>query len=160
MPNKKTVVRTNSTPNSIKDVPLKAVTFRELWNSYPSGNPYNNPAYDNQCAIRLSVALHRVGIQMKSFSSKLVRPLAGQASIGRIVLDGKATATRANELGEWLKLQPFAGLEKPENITGKDWVSRVKGRTGIVMFDGYWTRDGESGGNASGGHIDCGTAKN
>lgn len=156
MPNKKTIVTTNATPNSIKEVQLKVVTFQELWENYPSGNPYDNPAYSDQCAIRMSVTLHRVGIEMKSFSSKLVKPLSGQPSIGRIILpaDGKVTATRANELGEWLKLQPFAGLGKAENITGRDWVGKVKGRTGIIIFDGYWTRDGEVAGNASGGHID------
>ena len=73
MPNKKTVVQTNDTPRSVKEVPLKAVTFAELWANYPSGNPYDNPAYKNQCAIRLSVTLHRVGIGMKSFSSRLVQ---------------------------------------------------------------------------------------
>ncbi|WP_431820419.1 type VI secretion system amidase effector protein Tae4 [Burkholderia sp. F1] len=154
MPNSPTTVRTNSTPNSIKVVQLRAVTFEELWDVYPSGNPYDNPAYTNQCAIRMSVALHRVGVEMKSFSSKLVKPLGDQPSIGRILLNGKATATRANELGAWLKLQPFAGLGKAENITGSGWESRIKGRTGIVMFDGYWTREGETAANASGGHID------
>ena len=154
MPNPRTVVRTNSTPGSVHVVQLRVVSFRELWENYPTGNPYNNPDYKDQCAIRLSVTFHRVGIEMKSFSAKLVKPLSGQDSIGRVILDGKATATRANELGEWLKLQPFAGLGKAENITGADWLSRVKGRTGIIMFDGYWTRDGESDSAASGGHID------
>lgn len=154
MPNKKTVVRSNSTPNSIKEVPLKAVTFQELWDKYPSGRPFDNPAYSDQCAIRMSVTLHRVGIEMKSFSSARVKPISGQTSIGRIILDGKATATRADEMGEWLKLQPFAGLAKAEDITGHDWESKVKGRTGIIQFSRYWTREGESAANASGGHID------
>ena len=40
-------------------------------------------------------------------------------------------------------LQPFCGLpKKPEDITGKDWKSKDKGRTGIIMFHAYWTRDG------------------
>lgn len=154
MPNRKTVVRTNSTPNSIKEVSLHAVTFQELWANYPSGDPYDNPAYKDQCAIRMSVTFHRVGIEMKSFSEKLIKPLSGQKSIGRIILDGKATATRADELGEWLRLQPFAGLPKAEDITGADWESKVKGRTGIVQFSRYWARDGESAASASGGHID------
>jgi hypothetical protein len=34
MPNQKTIVRTNSTPNSIKEVSLKALTFKELWDNY------------------------------------------------------------------------------------------------------------------------------
>ncbi|BAX58924.1 type VI secretion system amidase effector protein Tae4 [Burkholderia stabilis] len=154
MPNSPTTVRTNTTPDSVKGVQLRAVTFKELWDAYPSGNPYQNPAYTNQCAIRISVTFHRVGIEMKSFSAKLVKPLGGQSSIGRILLNGKATATRANELGEWLRLQPFAGLGRAENVTGPDWEPRVKGRTGIIMFDGYWAREGEATENASGGHID------
>jgi hypothetical protein len=44
MPNPKTVVRTDSTPGSIKLVQLTAVSFQELWDNYPSGNPYDNPS--------------------------------------------------------------------------------------------------------------------
>jgi hypothetical protein len=153
MPNSKTVVRTNNTPGSIKEVELRAITFAELWDNYPSGNPYNNPDYENQCAIRLSVALHRVGIGMKSFSQKLIQPMNSD-KIGRILLDGKPTATRADEMGQWLKLRPFAGLPKAENVTGEDWQSKVKGRTGIIQFSRYWTRERENTANASGGHID------
>ncbi|GAB2868332.1 hypothetical protein GCM10027093_00060 [Paraburkholderia jirisanensis] len=80
--------------------------------------------------------------------------MSGQPGIGRILLDGKATATRADEMGQWLKLQPFAGLPTPENVTGADWQSKIQGRTGIIQFSSYWTSDGESRGNASGGHID------
>ncbi|WP_175822599.1 type VI secretion system amidase effector protein Tae4 [Burkholderia sp. BCC0419] len=154
MPNRPITVRANTIPRSTKVVQLQAVTFKSLWDAHPSGNPHDDPAYTNQCAIRISVALHRVGVDMKSFSSRLVRPLGGQRSIGRILLNGKATATRANELGSWLNLQPFAGIGKAEVITGADWEAKIKGRTGIVMFDGYWARAGESELNASGGHID------
>ncbi|PRY01138.1 type VI secretion system amidase effector protein Tae4 [Paraburkholderia sp. BL25I1N1] len=154
MPNKKTVVKTNSTPDSVKEVQLKAITFKDLWDSYPSGNPYDNPAYEDQCAIRMSVAFHRLGIEMKSFSAKLVKPLSGQPTIGRIMLDGKATATRADELGQWLKQRPFLGLPIAEDVTGAEWDSKVKGRTGIIQFSRYWTREGEDASNASGGHID------
>lgn len=44
--------------------------------------------------------------------------------------------------------------QKPENITGANWESRVRGRAGIIMFDRYCTRHGESAALASGGHID------
>ncbi|KVT77954.1 type VI secretion system amidase effector protein Tae4 [Burkholderia ubonensis] len=151
---KPTKVDTNTKTGSQKEVPVTAITFKELWDNYPSGNPYDNPEYTNQCAIRISVMLHRVGVGMKSFSQKTVKPMSGSSTIGRIILDGKPTATRADELGEWLQLQPFAGLPKAENITGADWESKVKGRTGIIQFSRYWTRSGESTGNASGGHID------
>ncbi|WGS48605.1 type VI secretion system amidase effector protein Tae4 [Paraburkholderia sp. D15] len=154
MPNRKIVVRTNNTPDSIKEVALKVVKFGEFWASYPRGNPYDNPDYKDQCAIRMSIMFHRVGIGMKSFSSRLVRPASGQESIGRILLDGKPTATRADELGQWLNLRPFAGLPVAEDITGPDWQPKVKGRTGILLFSHYWRREGEDAGSASGGHID------
>lgn len=137
MPNKISVVETNSTPNSIRQVQLKALTFQELWNNYPTGDPYDNPAYRDQCAIGMSVTFHRVGVEMKSFSERLVKPLSGQSSIGRIMLDGKVTATRADELGEWLQLCPFAGLLKSEDITGVDWESKDERRTGIIQFSRY-----------------------
>ncbi|MFL9862797.1 type VI secretion system amidase effector protein Tae4 [Paraburkholderia fungorum] len=159
MPNMKTVVRTNSTPGSIKLVELKVLTFRELWDNYPTGKPYDDPKYKDQCAIRMSVMFHRVGIEMKSFSEKLVKPLSGAPTIGRILLDGKATATRADELGEWLNLRPFAGLPKAESITGADWEAKVKGRTGIIQFSRYWSRAGEGAAEASGGHIDLWNGK-
>ncbi|RQR59519.1 hypothetical protein DIE19_17345 [Burkholderia sp. Bp9126] len=50
---------------------------------------------------------------MKSFSSKLVKPLGGQSSIGRILLNGKAAATRANELAFSMQLRINAGRERP-----------------------------------------------
>ncbi|KVG32341.1 type VI secretion system amidase effector protein Tae4 [Burkholderia diffusa] len=149
-----TKVRTTDRKGSEKDVPIAGVTFKELWDNFPPGNPYHDPAYTNQCAIRLSITLHRVGVGMKSFNAKTVRPMLGAKTIARILLDGKPTATRADELGAWLQLQPFAGLPKAENITGDDWEAMVKGRTGIIQFSRYWTRSGESAENASGSHID------
>jgi hypothetical protein len=153
MPNKRTVVTTNSTPGSVKEIQLRVLTFQELWDNYPKGDPYDNPEYKDQCAIRMSVTFHRVGVEMKSFSEKRVRPLSGQKTIGRILLDGKATATRADELGEWLKLRPFAGLPNAEDITGSNWESKVKGRKGIIAFRNYWARS-LSEKDPSGGHID------
>lgn len=153
-------VRTNTTRDSVCKVNVPVVTFQALWDHYVTGDPYQ-PApgdkgdYSNQCALRMSATFHRVGIKMLSFSQKTVKPMPGAQALGRVMLDGLPAAVRAYELGEWLKLQPFCGLPKqPENVTGKDWESKVKGRTGIIMFHAYWTRDGQSTANASGGHID------
>jgi len=156
MPNKAIKVRTNSTANSTKPVELQTISFQEMWNSYPKTAPYDDPTgqYENQCAIRMSVTFHKVGSDMKSFSQKVVKPMPGKQQLGRLILGGKPTATRAYELAEWLKLQPFAGLGKPEDITGKGWESKVTGRTGIIYFFGYWRQDGDSSDNLSGGHID------
>jgi hypothetical protein len=144
-------VQTNTIPGSVCKVDVPAVTFEQLWDSYATGDPYVDPktgevpqGFENQCAIRISVTLHRVGIEMKSFDGG-----------GRILINGKRTSVRAKELAAWLKLQPFCGLpSKPENITGADWQSKIKGRTGIVFFGSYWARPGQSTQNADGDHID------
>ncbi len=122
MPNKPLKIRSNNTPDSVKPVQLKSITFQALWNAYPGKDPYDDPTgqYENQCAIRMSVTFHNIGSDMKSFSQKVVKPMPGKKELGRLILNGKATATPAYELAEWLKLQPFLGLGKPENITGTD----------------------------------------
>ena len=135
-------VKTNLTKGSICSINVQAVTFENLWNNYVKGQPYTDSktgkvpeGSENQCAIRLSATLHNVGVEMKSFSEKTVKPEPGKKSIGRILLNGKATSTRADEMASWLRQQPFCGLPKePENITGKDWESKVKDRTGIIFF--------------------------
>lgn len=155
-----TKVQTNATKDSVCSVNVPAVRFSDLWANYVTGAPYK-PAesdkgdYSNQCALRMSATFHKIGIKMLSFSQKTVKPMPGAQVLGRVMMDGSPAAVRAYELGEWLKLQPFCGLpQQPENITGKDWEPKVKGRTGIIMFHAYWTRSGESAMNASGGHID------
>jgi hypothetical protein len=53
-----------------------------------------------------------------------------------------------------LNLHPIPNIYKAENITGADWQSKIKGRTGIVVFEGYRQRDSDGGSDTSGGHID------
>ncbi|CAG2145860.1 type VI secretion system amidase effector protein Tae4 [Ralstonia mannitolilytica] len=154
----KAQVRTNATPGSVCRIDAPAVTFADLWANYVTGSPYKEngevpPNFKNQCAIRLSVTLHKVGIEMKSFTSANVTIKPG-SKFGRILMDGRHTAVLADQMGSWLRKQPFCGLHKTEDITGRDWESKVKGRTGIIMFDSYWSRSSDSAGDASGGHID------
>lgn len=144
-------VRTNTKRDSVCDIKVEAVTFASLWSNYARGEPYRDPktgevpaGFENQCAIRVSVTFHRIGLEMRSFNGQ-----------GRILLDGKRTSVRAKELAEWLKLQPFCGLPShPENITGSDWQNKINGRTGIVFFSSYWARPGQTAANANGDHID------
>ncbi|AIO24695.1 MULTISPECIES: type VI secretion system amidase effector protein Tae4 [Burkholderia] len=156
MPNPSTKIRTNDTPKSKQSVLLQTLSFQDLWNAYPKKDPYDDPTgeYENQCAIRMSVTFHSIGSDMKSFSQNVLKPMPGKKTLGRLMLGGKSTATRAYELAEWLKLRPFLGLGKPENITGPDWQTKVKNRTGIIYFFGYWRQDGDSADVLSGGHID------
>jgi hypothetical protein len=147
-----TRIRTNITKDSVCAVQVEAVTFAKLWASYPGGHPYADPntgkpppGFDNQCAIKVSMAIHGAGIAMKSF-----RGLARQ-------VNSLPVAYVAAQLAEWLKLQPFCGLRKsPENVTGPNWQERIRGRTGIVYFANYWARDEreKKRDKPSGDHID------
>ena len=153
-------IRTNTIKGSVCKIDVEVVTFKSLWDNYVTGNPYRDkkgnvpPDYDNQCAIRMSATFHKVGVEMKSFTPANVDVKPGK-TIGRILLNGKFTATRADELASWLKRQPFCGLpQKPENVTGENFEKKIQGRTGIIFFGDYWRRDGEAASNANGGHID------
>ena len=60
-------VRTNNILGSICKVEVPPVTFSALWAAYPGKPPYVDaktgkaPAgYENQCAIKVSAALHGV----------------------------------------------------------------------------------------------------
>jgi hypothetical protein len=123
------------------------LTFDKLWQGYPSSKPYVDKSgdppkgFENQCAIKVSVALHAAGVDMKSFRG---------ASVS---VDGKRLAIRAEELAAWLKTQHLIGLPlKPEDVTGEEWQDKIKGRKGIVFFANYWARDGEK--RLTGDHVD------
>lgn len=143
-------ISTNAQKGSVCKVDVPPVTFDALWAAYPTGKPYVDPksgkpppGYANQCAIKVSVALHGVGVEMRSFTGSSIK------------LNGKTTAVGATELANWLKKQPFCGLSpKAEAVTGRDWQTKLKARQGIVYFSNYWQRQGEAGNQRSGDHID------
>jgi hypothetical protein len=128
---------------------LYKVAFSALWNAYPNSKPYvdkktGDPpqGFENQCAIKVSVALHGAGVEMKSFRG------------AHVLIDGKYAATGATDLASWLKSQRIPGISSPAvNVTGEDWQEKIKGKTGIVYFADYWARPGETK-NRSGDHID------
>lgn len=141
-------VTTNNKPSSIHSIEMNPITFEQLWDNYETGTPYVDPAtgeppagFENQCAIRMSVTLHNVGVEMKSFNGN-----------GRILINGKKTATRAPELATWLDRKPFCGIGKSINITGENWEDKVEDKTGIIFFENYWTREGQN--HPTGSHID------
>lgn len=152
-------IATNARPNSQCPAGIKPVTFQELWNAYPSEPPYKvkgkvPKGYENQCAIRMSTTFHATGSRMASFSQNTVKPQAGRSTLGRILLNGKATATRADELARWLESRPICGIGRPENITEKNWQEKIKGRRGVIFFGEYWSHDSDAAGQSTGGHID------
>ncbi|WP_288407175.1 type VI secretion system amidase effector protein Tae4 [uncultured Herbaspirillum sp.] len=146
-------VRTNTIKGSVCRIDAPSVKFSELWNAYPGGNPCDGkdkngkPAFSDQCAIRVGVALTKVGVTFKSYPEK-----------GKCWFKGHTDhVLRAKELAEWLKLQPFVGCTKPTDIKGRDWQERIKGKTGIIYFADYWRRKDRNGveeSHPTGDHID------
>jgi Type VI secretion system (T6SS), amidase effector protein 4 len=141
MPNKKTVIRTNPTLNSTKDVSLNALTFEALWSAYPKFDPCQGH-YQDQCAARLGVALRGCGIEGLSFRG------------ARCNADDPGHMLRAAEVAEWLHRRPFAGCPEAVSLMPGRWDTDAKGRTGIVFFDGYWHRDSDGPNITTGNHID------
>lgn len=148
MPNKRNRLPTNATPESKVEVQLKTVTFAELWSAYPQESaPCKDPvtgkaAFADECAIRLGSCLASVGITNHSFRGACCW-FKGHP---------RSHMLRAEEVASWLQLRPFAGCAKPTDVTGKDWRSKVKGKTGMVFFKDYWEREGET--SPTGDHID------
>lgn len=128
--------------------PRDPVRFSALWAAYPASKPYVDAktgkvpeGYENQCAIKVSVALFGAGEKLKSFHGATVS------------LSGGRAAVRAQELAAWLRKTNIPGIPAlPESIAGNDWQSKIKGRKGIIYFADYWLRQGEK--TPSGDHID------
>jgi len=125
--------------------------FQLIWINHP--NQTDEPplldkrVYENQCAINLSAALIRAGMNMAGYTGTW----SWQSGKPRY-------AIRAHELAAWLK-SPAAAMPKWEAFKGKEVFGEAKDekgkpkpgitkRSGIVYFEGYW------GANQNGNHID------
>lgn len=136
-------------PASLSSQAPEAVTVRfgELWNAYPASDPCVNPAngkkaYDNQCAIRVGLALQRCGVSFRTFKGP--RCEYGPSGNGMVL--------RAQELADWLSHRPFANCPKPAVMPGKAFHKAMAARRGIAFFKDYWLREGEK--SPTGDHID------
>ena len=131
------------------DLAAVPVSFKKLWAGYPSSKPYLDPktgdppkGFENQCAIKVSVALHAAGVELKSFRA------------ARVTVGGNPAAIRAEDLAAWLNAQRVPGIASPAtNVTGENWEGKINAKTGIVYFANYWARSGESK-TVTGDHID------
>ena len=119
-------------------------TFSELWKQHPNiaGDApiLDKKVYENQCAINLSAAMMRCGIDLKSFG--------GARSWEK---DKPKYPIRAEELAAWLdknaavlpgKIQKFAGKEVATSF------EKIKGKQGVIFIKDYY------GPGLSGDHID------
>lgn len=117
--------------------------FSRLWQNHPANKGIiapcsaNNgaPNFDNQCAIRMSVALADSGISLDTFTGEFCWHN-----------HGKRHVLRAQELADWIASQTliFGNIDKKFSVTDKDF----KGKLGIVFFRNFWGRGNQ------GDHID------
>lgn len=128
------------------------LTFWNLWRNYPTNqhprdaqpckNKYGRSAFDNQCALRLSIALERSGVSLASFP-------------GKVCTHGHARAAEA--MAKWLQVPPMSELlPAPVEFLGGIYKRHpgIVGRVGIMAFFDYWSRSTDRTGHPTGDHID------
>lgn len=136
----KTKANTNDRPSTCvpSSVNVRScLSFDALWKEHPlnwpvpEAQPYRDknqkPVYQDQCAIKMSIALQRGGLPLTTF----------KGASERCGKDLPRCALRAEDLAIWL----IKALGKPEIIKGGDNAAdAVMGRKGIVFFKDFWTR--------------------
>lgn len=154
MPNHKNTIRTNSNTDSQKEIRLKTLKFADLWGAYPSNKiahlepKSRKDAFSDHCAINVSDALYKCGVLLKSFKKQRCWSCPTPDPETKKGIH----AIRAQELSDYLETRPFAGCPKALVLTGENFEDSVKGKTGIIFFQDYWLRAGET--TPTGDHID------
>jgi len=130
--------------------PGLGVSFNNLWNNYPGHHidhkdpKTKNERYKDQCAIELSEALIKSGVDLKGFKG---------GTCENCSLDEKH-ALVAQELANYLLKKKIEGILKPVFLTGENFEAYVFGKTGIIYFQDYWHRTTDQSGKRTGDHID------
>ncbi len=119
------------------------ITFDKLWDNYPSSSikhidpKTGKDIFGEHCAINVSEALERSGVDLSSFNGTKCWNCSGS---GNHII-------RAQELAD-----DISRAIKPVKLRGDNYERYVKGKTGIIFFQDYWKRKNEIG--RSGDHID------
>ncbi|AVS79690.1 hypothetical protein C8244_00245 [Paracidovorax avenae] len=120
------------------------VTFAQLWKNHPNvmGDAplLDKAVYENQCAINMSAALIRAGVDMRTYRG-----------IWSWQKDRPKYAIRAEELANWLAggaSRLPAKLTKYNGEEASNAFERVDHKKGIIFFKDYY------GPGMTGDHID------
>jgi len=111
---------------------MNILLFGQLWANHPKKDfPCDEETFPNQCAIRMSVALDKSGINTNTFDKMYPnrRCYPGFKHSPRHIL-------AAQELANWIKSETklFGNVEITKNANRKDFV----GRKGIVFIKDGW----------------------
>ena len=105
-----------------------SLSFQSVWDNHPyPAFPCDRTEFENQCAIRMGVALRGAGADLTSFAGAVCYPNFGHNP--RHVL-------RAQELADWLRQNSsVAGTPSiHRNVTAENF----RGRKGIVFVQDGW----------------------
>lgn len=135
---------------------MSLVSFKALHDAHPMTlgehdpcrNEKGDPAFANQCAIRLGIALKGAGVKVPASSAKQCWYKGHEQH-----------CLLAEQLAGWILLQK-SKFGKADKKVGKDWdatngvdVSYFKDKQGIIFFKDFWKRtDAEK--SPTGDHID------
>lgn len=114
-------------------------SFINLWNAYPTvSSPCDGP-WDNQCAIRMSIALSGE-MTLKVNTSTYTEPKCAHGH-----------ARGAESLANWLEKRLFY----PRKVGGSAQDREAfKDKTGIIFYKDCFARTGQTAENRTGDHID------
>lgn len=131
------------------------LVFQSMWDNHPSNlstpdnfpcrDDKNHPAFDNQCAIRLGIALQAGGMNMSTAPT-------------RCWYKGHAIhVLRAQEAANWLSNGSVLGLptkfiSKKDKKLEESVLDKINGQKGIVFCQDFWAP--APGGANVGDHID------
>lgn len=129
------------------------LTFQKLWDSYPTIQGDKAPCkkngkknFEDQCAIRLGVALAQNGVKTLNLVPKSRHCWHHEVKEGHILA--------AEELANGLSKFPIGGVQKKIDLEPSTFQKDIAGKSGIIFFKDFYTRNGESFRNRSGDHID------
>jgi hypothetical protein len=108
--------------------------------------PCKNPAIDNQCAVRMSLALVRGGFSLDGFPNPR-RVHQGRANCA---LGAEAHVVGANELHQYLTTVWDTGLRG----SGATIRAQIADSPGVVYFNNCFHRRTDAEGTNTGDHID------
>ena len=125
------------------------VSFQTLWRNHPRNrtpavdspcvDAKGSPAYQNQCAIRISVCLHASGVGLGSFRGAMCWHNHGRRHI-----------LRAEQMGAWLRTSRIFGETHVRQQAPRASLSSAaySSLRGIILFRNFWGRGNQ------GDHID------
>jgi hypothetical protein len=131
--------------NGSEEPPCRATATGEI-----AGRPVaaGEPAYVNQTAISIGVALHRAGVRIEELGRITTCAVHDRAEMHTV---------NPRQLADALRRSKLSGFGVVEVITGGDverFHDRLLGRTGVIYVRDYWLRPEDVDGRPTGDLID------